>query len=270
VTSVVIDGRPWTQGEVVRRRFGDALQVFATGTANGGASFRYRIDRHHLWRELTSDPIEGVPPGAHVLDVIAVDCDLRRSDPTRISVAFDLPRRYDKSFVVRAAILVAALVVAGFAWRVLRHGGGRVAWLRVPISSAIAIVLGVQVLAGIVPHAKGWPFIGFSMYTNTYEQGSSIYDEKLVGIDRSGGMRDLSYAGVVPFTDDPWQVIRPIVDGGPEVSRAWILRYNSLHPAQPIVGLQARVDRRVLTPHGAVRVAPLILSSHFEDEVLGR
>jgi hypothetical protein len=269
VTNLVVGGEPWMHGETVRGRYGHALRISATGTAIGGASFRYRIDRHHVWRELGEEAIRDIPPGAHVVDVIAVDCDLRRSEPARIAVEFDLPRRYEKSFVMRIALLVCALVVAGFAWRAVRRGGGRAEWLRVPISSAIVIVLVVQVLAGLVPHAKGWPFIGFSMYTNTYEEGSTIYDERIVGIDRNGGVGELDFRGVVPFADDPWQVIRPLVDGGPEVSRAWIERYNSLHPDLAIIGLQSRADRRILTPHGAVRIAPLILSSYFVEELSG-
>lgn len=264
VTSLLVDGRTWSSGETLRGTYGDPLHVSAEGRANGGATFRYRLDRHHVWYELGVEEIEGLSPGSHVLDVIAVDRDRRRSAPASIKIEYALPTQYDKAFVVRAALLLIALVSGLFLWRAHRLGGDRRAWVRAPVSAAIAIAIVVQVLAGIVPHAKGWPFIGFSMYTNTYEKGSIIYDPSVVGIDSSGEARKLDYHGVVPFIDDRWQVIWPIIDGGPAVSREWIERYNALHPNARIAGLQARADRRRLTPHGAVRVAPLILSSHME------
>jgi hypothetical protein len=134
------------------------------------------------------------------------------------------------------------------------------------VSAAIAIAIGVQILAGIVPHAKGWPFIGFSMYTNTYGEGWIIYDGGVFGIEPGGSTRKLDYHGVVPFADDRWQVIGPIIDGGPGFAREWVERYNALHPDQRIVGLQARADRRRLAPDGAVPIAPLVFSSYREPE----
>jgi hypothetical protein len=137
---------------------------------------------------------------------------------------------------------------------------------RAPVSAAIAIAIGVQILAGLVPHAKGWPFIGFSMYTNTYDKNWIIYDGGVFGIEPGGGTRKLDYHGVVAFADDRWQVIGPIIDGGPGFSREWVERYNALHPGEKIVGLQARADRRRLTPEGAVPIAPLVFSSYREPE----
>lgn len=267
VTRLEVDGKTLEAGETVTGVYGKTIFVAAEGRAAGGASFRWRLDRHHIWRELGVEPIEDIPPGAHTLEVIAIDRDLRRSAPATIPISFDLPPQYEKAFVLKLGVILVALVTALFAWRARRSGGGLEAWIRAPISAAIAIAIGVQILAGIVPHAKGWPFIGFSMYTNTYEENWIIYDGGVFGIEPGGTTRKLQYHGVVAFADDRWQVIGPIIDGGPGFSREWVERYNALHPEEEIVGLQARADRRRLTPEGPVEIAPLVFSSWREPEV---
>ncbi|MFN0009435.1 MAG: hypothetical protein ACKVXR_16175 [Planctomycetota bacterium] len=261
VTRIEVDGKTFEPGETVTGVYGKTIFVAAEGRAQGGASFRRRLDRHHVWREFGVEPIEDIHPGQHVLEVIAIDRDLRRSAPATIPISFDLPPQYEKAFVLKIGVILVALVTALFAWRARRSGGGRAAWIRAPISAAIAIAIGVQVLAGIVPHAKGWPFMGFSMYTNTYGENWVIYDGGVFGIEPGGTTRKLQYHGVVAFADDRWQVIGPIIDGGPGFSREWVERYNALHPSEEIVGLQARADRRRLTAEGPVEIAPLVFSS---------
>lgn len=267
VTGLEVDGEAWEEGRTVTGEYGRTIFVAAQGRAQGGATFRKRLDRHHIWRALGVEPIEDIPPGAHALEVIAIDRDLRRSKPATIPIVYDLPPQYEKAFVVPLGALLAALVTGFFAWRARRAGGGWEAWIRAPVSAAIAIAIGVQILAGLVPHAKGWPFIGFSMYTNTYGENWIIYDGGVFGIEPGGTTRKLEYHGVVAFADDRWQVIGPIIDGGPGFSREWVERYNALHPEEKIVGLQARADRRRLTPEGAVEIAPLVFSSYREPEV---
>jgi hypothetical protein len=266
VTRLEADGKTIEDGMTVTGAYGHPLSVSAEAHAEGGATFRWRLDGNHVWRELGTEPIEDIHPGAHVLEVIAIDRDLRRSEPARVAIQYDLPPQYEKSFVVRVGLVVIAIVTAFFFWLARRSGGGREAWRRVPVSAAIAIVIGVQILAGLVPHAKGWPFIGFSMYTNTYGENWIIYDGGVFGIEPGGTTRKLEYHAVVPFADDRWQVIGPIIDGGPEFSRDWMERYNARHPETRIVGLQARADRRRLTPDGAVPIAPLVFSSYREPE----
>ena len=269
VTGVWVEGKALEPDETVAGTFGHPLFLEAAGTASGGASFRWRLDGNHVWRELGVLPIEDIPPGSHVLDVIAVDRDLARSAPASVRIEYALPPQYEEEFVLGIAGLLIVLACGCFLVRARREGGGWATWVRVPVSAAIAIAFGVQVLAGVVPHAKGWPFIGFSMYTGTYEEGSAIYDSGLAGIDADRSVRKLNTFALVPFADDRWQVLWPIIDGGDAVSREWILRFNEVRPRSPIVGLQVRAWRRRLTPDGAVPVAPLILSSCFLEEDRG-
>jgi len=172
--------------------------------------------------------------------------------------------------VLRVGALVVVLVTGLFAWRARRSRtpdqSRAEPWVRAPVSAALAIGIGVQVLAGLVPHAKGWPFIGFSMYTNTYDEGWIIYDGGVFGIEPGGRARKIDYHGVVPFADDRWQVIGPIIDGDADFAREWVRRYNALHPGEAIVGLQTRADRRRLTSAGPVPIAPLVFSSYRGPE----
>jgi hypothetical protein len=266
VTDVEVDGRPWQADVLVAKEFGDALRIVARGTAAGGASFRYRIDGNHVWKALDGQPIEGLQPGSHALDVVALDRNLSRSAPRRIQLSIAYPHYYDKSFVVRAVFLVAALVLIVALWRAHRHYRGRRAWSRGLISAALALAIGGQLLAGFVPHAKGWPFIGFSMYTNTYHEDSIIYDGKLVGLEPDGSARKLSVYALGGGFDDRWDALGAIINGGGTAAAQWMRAFNALHPSDPVAGLQVRAERRRLTSRGPVSIAPLILSSYVAKE----
>jgi hypothetical protein len=259
---VEIDGRPWQDGVQVVKEYGDGLRITARGTAAGGATYRYRIDGNHVWRALTGEPIEGLQPGSHALDLVALDRDLNRSAPARIQLSIAYPHYYEKAFVVRAAVLVVALAIVAALWLAHRRYRGREAWSRGLVSAALALAIGGQLLAGFVPHAKGWPFIGFSMYTNTYREDAIIYDGKLVGIEPDGSARKLSVYALGGAFDDRWDALWAIINGGDLAASQWMSAFNAIHPSDPIAGLQVRADRRRLTSSGPVVIAPLILSSY--------
>jgi hypothetical protein len=259
---VEVDGRPWQDGSVVAKEYGEALRIVARASATGGATFRYRIDGNHVWRALTSESIEGLQPGSHALDLVALDRDLNRSAPARIQLMVAYPHYYEKAFVVRAAVLVVALAIVAALWLAHRRYRGREAWSRGLVSTALALAIGGQLFAGFVPHAKGWPFIGFSMYTNTYREDAIIYDGKLVGIEPDGSARKLSVYALGGAFDDRWDALWAIINGGDLAASQWMSAFNAIHPSDPIAGLQVRADRRRLTSSGPVVIAPLILSSY--------
>lgn len=262
VSDIEIDGRPWRADEVVAKEYGEAPRIAARGTANGGATFRYRVDGNHVWKPLAGDAIEGLQPGMHALDVVALDRDLNRSAPCRVQLVIGYPRYYEKAFVVRVAVLAVVLAIVVALWRAHRRYRGRAAWSRGLVSAALALAIGGQLLAGFVPHAKGWPFIGFSMYTNTYHEDSIIYDGKLVGLEPDGSARKLSVYALGGAFDDRWDALWAIINGGDLAASQWMRDFNAIHPSDPIAGLQVRADRRRLTSHGPVSIAPLILSSY--------
>lgn len=258
IVSVTVDGRPVARGERVTATYGEPFELRASGTAAGGASFRYRIDGHHVWRELADGVAVRTPnPGAHRLEVVALDRDLNRSAPFAVALQVPYPWYYGKRFVV-AALLAAAL--ATFAWFLLRgRAAGRLAPGRALLSTGLFLIVALQVLAGLVPHAKGWPFVGFSMYTGRFDEGDYVYDSELTAVAADGQARRVPPRWLGAIVDDPWQVLGAVIDGGEPAARAAAARYAERVPGVRLRALQVRAERTKLTAAGPVRVAPLVL-----------
>ncbi|MAB81135.1 MAG: hypothetical protein CMJ89_17450 [Planctomycetes bacterium] len=263
VLGVSVDGVSWDPEHPIEVTYPEGFRLRASGTALGTASFRFRIDEHHVWRDLElTEEIAGFTPGEHTLDVIAVDRDLNRSEPLRLKVHSAYPARFDQRFVVVALALFAALGLGGFLGREWRLGWRPAWWLRAPLSTALLVVLTAQVLAAIEPHGKGWPFMGYSMYTTRFDRGDAIFQVVLIGLHQNGGERVIPPQAIGVAIDSLWQVLGPIVDGGEEVAQEYLDTYNELHPEQSLVGLTVRARRHRLTPRGAIEVAPQILSHY--------
>jgi len=257
--TVLVDGTPMATGGWVRIRSGDELRLEAAGRAQGGATFLCRVDGHHVWIPFeTAQRIVGLRPGTHRVEVVAVDRDLRRSAPASFGVACAYPVYYDERLV--AATLATLSVAAFLALSRLMSRPRALA------SVALAWVVGLQLLAGSIPHARGWPFVGFAMYTRPHGVGDLVFDAGLYGVDAEGRSTRLVEAAAGVGIDDRWQVLRPLIDGGAPAARAWMDAYERHHPGRGFPRLQVRAERYRITAAGTVRVAPLILSdARLED-----
>ncbi len=263
VTSVSIDGSAWDPTLAVQVTYPDGFRLAASGSALGGARFRFRVDEHHVWRDLAPDAFVGrFSPGEHTLDVIAVDRDLNRSQPLRLKVHSAFPARFDKRFVIAALGTFGLLALVGFLLYERRSGWRSGYLMRVPLSAGLLTVLCLQVLAGIEPHGKGWPFMGFSMYTTRFDEGDVIFEVVLVGLQVDGTQRVIPPQAVGVAIDGRWQVLGPLVDRGDEVARQYLETYIHKHPESGVIGLQVRARRHRLTADGAIPVAPQILSHY--------
>ena len=247
---VRVDGAPWGEGgAAVERRYREPIRVTAEGDGRGGATLRYRLDGHHVWRAFEGELVlDEVPPGDHRVDVIAIDVDLERSAPVSIPLRISYPFYYEKSFVLAVGSALAVVTVALFLARSWRRGRGAV--VRALVSAALVLVIGVQVLAGLVPHNKAWPFVGFSMYSERYHAGDAIHKPVLVGLGPGGGRWTIAPQSVGVAVDSPWQVLRPVIDGG---ERAFARPDRALPRAlsqREIEGLQVQAERIRLTAEG--------------------
>ncbi|MCZ6597089.1 MAG: hypothetical protein O7B99_05585 [Planctomycetota bacterium] len=263
VTAVRIDGRAWNAVDVLQRTSGEPIRIEVEGTASGGATFRWRLDGHHVWLALEPGfALEVVPPGEHTVEIVALDRDLRRSEPFAVRMRIAYPRHFDQRFVVVAGAVAGLILVALFLVRArrVRTGGG--GYARAVVSAALALVIALQVLAGVVPHAKGWPFIGFAMYTQRYVEGQAIHDALLVGLLPRGRERAINPQEIGVAVDSRWQVLRPVIEGGDSVARSYVETYNERFPGRRIEGLQVQARRIRLTAEGPIRVAPLILAHY--------
>jgi hypothetical protein len=262
LATLALDDRPCPAGATFHLAYGSPPRLAATGSANGGATFRWRVDRHHIWRSLAEDRVDpALAPGSHVLEVVAIDRDLDRSLARSVTLDVAAPRGYDPRILAGGGALLA-LALAGIGiLRAVRRGGRR-AWLRGALGGAIATALLGQIVAGLVPHAKAWPFVGFSMYTETHAEGGITYDEGLVGIDAHGNRRWIDELSLGMDSDNRWQVLGSILAGGASVASGWLERYNRIHPEAPLKGLQVTARRRRLTRDGPVPIAPLVFGSY--------
>jgi hypothetical protein len=265
ITRLRIDGSEVPEDVRLERAPGGDLRVEAAGEARGGASFRYRFDRHHVWHALPHDGVIALPhPGAHVLELVALDQDLRRSPPRAVRLSIPYPPTYDARVVVGAVLAGAALACAAFVLGA-RATPGRAHPLRALVSTGVLVALTLQVIAGSVPHAKGWPFVGFGMYTRAYSEDELVFDERIVGLRRDGSELDLRPESAGLAIDEFWDVGRPLFDGGAPALREFLERWERRHPGASLAGLQLQARRARLTRAGSVQVAPLVLAHYRED-----
>lgn len=264
IRSLLVDGEPVEAGSALSRAHGATLRVRATAEAMGGASLRYRLDRHHVWRAFEGELVLGdIDPGRHSLELIALDRDLRRSPPFVLQLRVDYPFYYGKRFLVGSTLAAALLLLGFFVARARRAGD--VARRHPLLSTGIALCLSAQVAAALFPHAKGWPFVGFTMYTQRYGDFDLVYDEILAGLRPNGASYRILEGALGVAVDSRWQVLGPLIDGGDEVARDYLTRCRQRHPNSPVVGIQVQARRRRLTEHGPVPVAALVLRHYAED-----
>jgi hypothetical protein len=265
LTRVRVDGAEVESGAALERSPGGALALALEGEAAGGATFRSRIDGHHVWRELPARATLSMPhPGRHTLEVIAVDQDLDRSAPFALRLSVAYPFYYSGAFVLAAAGLGAVLALAVFLVGA-RAAHGRLRPLRALVSAGLALVLALQVVAGIVPHAKGWPFMGFSMYTRRHERDEIVYAERIVVLRADGSELAVSAQSAGVVVDEPWDVMRPMIDRGEPALRAYLEAWRGRNPGHAACGLQVQARRSRLTRSGPVAIAPLVLAHYRED-----
>jgi hypothetical protein len=263
ITLVLLDGVEVDEGARLERASGDVLALSVTGDARGGATFRYRFDRHHVWHVLPSEHELTLPdPGAHVLEIVAVDQDLRRSPPRSVRLAIAYPAYYGARFVTLSIAGAAALGLVLVLVTGRTRGRARV--VRALVSTCLAVALALQLVAGSLPHARGWPFVGFGMYTRSFAASELVYEEQLVLLRPDGSELFVRPESPGVAVDEFWQVGRPLIDGGPPAMRAFLADWRRRFPATGVCGLQLQARRARLTRAGPVQVAPLVLAHYRE------
>ncbi len=245
----------------------------STGAAGPGAAgkgaratkwiARYRVNGHHWLRSLDDDEaLCDLAPGRHRLEIFGYDGLLRRSRPWAVELLVRAPFYYRKSFLVGAVGVLGAGILLLFTLRARRRGTPPA---RVLASSAILGTICLQVAAGIWPHAKGWPFVGYSMYSEPFDPTGYVHEALLHFQDDRGRLHSRSAYSMGLAIDNPWQVLHPLIyDNGPAVDRMWSIM-PTLFPGKRITSFQVVSERTKLTTKGPAQVPHLVLA-HFERE----
>ncbi len=255
---------PRARNGVVRESVGASTDGVAAVTldveALGGAVFRQRRRHHHLLQPVDGGALRGLGPGRHVVEVHAVDRDLRRALAGEYTVTVPLPKALDPR-VLPAAAAFAALLLFVCAWRCSEPAAARARRLAGAAGrTALLGVVALQLLAACLGYGRSWPFVGFSMYTETYRENAILHRPRIVALRADGSRRPLHEYEAGVMQDGYWQMLAEVVHGGDAAARAFLAQLDARHAGgEPAYSGFLLGDGRIrLTANGPVDVAPTV------------
>lgn len=267
IHSILANGEPAAAGSTIPLAPGAPFEIRLEGSALGGVTFRHRWDDRLPLRPADGGTIlrRGLAPGHRRIEIVALDRDLNATPVRTLHVKVGWPLYWSPPVVLALGALTG-LGFAGirFAWPA---GGDHDARRRAFLSAVLALGIGLQLLAAAVPHARGWPLVGFSMYTGLYEPGDLALRFVIEGLGPGGERRKIQ-AEDTRLDYLEWHIVRPLATGGARAGSAFVAWYNRLHPDRPISGVEARMYRWRLSREGPVPVAPIILAHYEEDDAI--
>ncbi|NRA98099.1 MAG: hypothetical protein HRU14_18035, partial [Planctomycetes bacterium] len=262
INGVTVDGNEWS-GKALARTWPIAVDVNTSATGAGEATLRWVTDGHHNWLPLPGRglTIAGLNPGDRTVELVALDRDLRRSTPVVIELRCAYPWWLRPAVLLGGSGAFAVLVLGGFLMLARRSGGGRANYGRALVSTFILTWLVLQLVAGLFPHARGWPFCGFSMYTEKSRENDIGGPVSMAIATRDGKERSADLRRFKLVFDTRWQVIRPFLNGDPAYRRHLLDLYNQLPGGVNARALRVVQYRTRLTRNGKVPVAPLVMGA---------
>lgn len=263
VGDVTIDGEVWSRGTTVRRTWPVAIGVDATGRATGGATLRWVTDGHHNWRALPDGGrvIDGLNPGNRTIELVALDRDLRRSKPVVVPVRCAYATWLRPKVLLGSVGALAGLLVWVFLMHARRAGGGRARYARALVSVGLLMFIVLQIAAGVFPHARGWPFCGFSMYTGKSYENQIGGPVTMAIATPTGEVVEANLRRFQLVFDTKWQVIRPFLNGDEAFRQTLVNTYNAAPGGPKARALRVVQYRTRLTRNGKVPVAPLVMGA---------
>jgi hypothetical protein len=248
---------------VVANADGDATLPI-TVRAHGGGTLRVRRKHHHMVQPLDGQLVRGLRPGRHVLEVRAFDRDLRSTVLGECTVDVPLPGRFDVRWLFGAAGL-AVMVVWWWAWRA-RPGSGFRRVAGASLRAALVAIAGLQLVAALLGYGRAWPFVGFSMYTETWHEHDVVFRPRIVGVRADGERVPLHEHQVGVHQDGYWQMLAEVAFGGDAAARAFFAKVARCRRPDdpPFTGFLLADGRIRLTAGGPVDVAPTVLVAWSE------
>lgn len=224
--------------------------------------FRARNRHRFQWQNSPEFEILGLEPGRHELEFVALDLGLRRSAPAMVTVAVPYPESLSKSFVLSMILGSAGALLALLMVVAKRRGGGRLRYNKALLSTFLVFAVGLQVLAGIFPHARGWPFVGFSMYSESFQEGDHIYKPVILGVREDGTRAPVDPIRAGYASDGYWQALLPLVYDGDEKCLEFLEAFNLRNPEERLRGFVIHDEKHRLTRMGPVPVAPVVMKAY--------
>lgn len=261
-----VAGRPF-QPQTLHELAGDELALELVVRGDPRASLRWRDSRHANWYPLEREQprIEHLEPGEHQLLLAAFDAELVQSESIALRVSVPYPRGLAPRTAVPIAAGIALAIALAFALRAARTPRLQRSWTRALVSAALVIVLAAQVVAAIFPHARGWPFVGFAMYTHTVEPFSHSYRDVLYGVPKRGARFEVDLWGFGMGQFEFRRRLVPAIHGGERERAALLDELNQRFYRGNLSGYEIVVERYRLTEHGPTKVAPLELVAYTRE-----
>jgi hypothetical protein len=91
-----------------------------------------------------------------------------------------------------------------------------------------------------------------------------VYAERIVVLYPDGRESIVLIQSAGVMVDEPWEVLRPLIDRGEPALSEYLDAWRARNPAQAVCGVQVQAQRSRLTPAGPVAVAPLVLAHYRE------
>lgn len=251
----------------------DGVQhVRLASTTRGPALYAYRISYRYryLTQSAAAFEIRDLEPGRQELMFAVYDQDMQRSADVRVVLQVPYPKTFSKAVAVPTILALGAGLLLVLLNAARRRGGGRTRYTKALLSAFIGSVVGLQILAGIIPHAKGWPFVGFSMYSGTFAPGSHTYKGVVHAIYGQGFTRRILPASAGYLSDGAWQALIPLVYGDDETRQRFVDAYNKRQPGMPIYGIVVSDQKHRLTALGPIAVAPIVMRVYPEGALDAR
>jgi hypothetical protein len=120
-------------------------------------------------------------------------------------------------------------------------------------------VFGLQFVAALLGYGRSWPFMGFSMYTENYEEGSLLYKPLVRGCCVDGSIVELDDWQLGLHQDGYWQMLAEIVHGSETQLEALLATVRQRRGGARVIGFEFLDTRIRLTADGPVDVAPTVL-----------
>lgn len=265
---IVVNEKPCKPGQVLTIPFGRQLNLSFTDESATNKVFRVARHERYRYRVRSEDSHTAIlgdfAPGNFEVACLAMDQDLNVSAQRNILVQVQWPKMYQPSVVLSIGTVVLILVVAGFTIVAYRQGLTRQVFARSMISAFLVIVLGLQLVAGLANHARGWPFVGWGMYTVTAQEGYISSDLVVEGIRPNGTTFPIDVKNT--FSCYSSQVIHRLINWPNQAGARFVEHYNDLHRGKVLRGVQVVLYNYQLRSSGPRRIPSIIRSRYFPAE----
>ena len=238
------------RAELVSADVDGRVRLDLAAHAEGTLTWRYREASHHMLRPIDGGEVRFRRPGRFDILVYAFDGDLDRSEPARLRVHVPAPPGLDVQLGALLAGAFALATIAACWWRAQRRA---LPWWRGLLDAALVLAILGQLVMAMTPIGRTYPFIGFTMYGETYGHDDVLFTPAVVGRleDRDIPVR----AGALDFaTDGIWRHLTTLAFGSDEATRD-VFR----HAPREVREVDLCIRRSRLTSAGPRDVAPFVM-----------